>query len=416
MMKKAGKKDSPNRKNAVKPGAGKPGPGKTSDLRLKATTLRGLEEILMQELADLGARDLDRQHGAVLFSGDFDLLYRCCICLRSAVRVLMILSTTRIGDQKDLYDLGRSIPWNQWFSVTHSIAVDAAVHSRIFSNSHYAALKLKDAVCDEFRSRTGKRPDVSVREADIRIHLHLHEQDCSISLDAAGGSLHRRGYRAQSDIAPLSEVLAAGMVMLANPDWDEPFLDFMCGSGTIPMEAFMLRNRLAPGIFRKKMAFENWKTYFEKAHRTVLAEEKGKWTAQENRKDSLPVTEERKPWIRGSDRSAKAIEIAKSNRKILGLSAEDILFETSEATELEELPERGLAIINPPYGERLSLEDASAYYKNLGDTMKGKFKGWTVWVLSANLEAFKRIGLKPTRKITLYNGPLECSYRRFDMY
>ena len=414
MKSNPGKKDLQKR-NPPRTG-GKIPVKKTTALRLKATTLRGLEDVLLQELTDLGARDLDRQHGAVLFSGDYDLLYRCCLCLRSAVRVLMILSSSRIGDQKDLYDLGRSIPWNQWFSVSNSIAVDAAVHSRIFSNSHYAALKLKDAVCDEFRSRTCKRPDVSVKEADIRIHLHLHEQDCTISLDAGGGSLHRRGYRAQSDLAPLSEVLAAGMVLLARPDWQKPFLDFMCGSGTIPMEAYMIRNGLAPGIFRKTMSFQNWKTYFEKSHRTSLAEEKGKWTELEKRKEGQGMAEDGKPWIRGSDQSAKAIEIAKSNRKILGLSADDILFETTDAASIRELPESGLAIINPPYGERLSLEDASAFYKQLGDTMKASFKGWTVWVLSANLEAFKRIGLKPSAKINLYNGPLECSYRRFDMY
>ncbi|MEQ8350716.1 MAG: THUMP domain-containing protein [Leptospiraceae bacterium] len=385
-------------------------------LSLKATTLRGLEEVLMEELKNLGASNLDRQHGAVLFSGDFELLYRCCIRLRSAVRVLMILSTTRIADQQDLYDLGRSISWNDWFSVSNSIAVDAAVHSRIFSNSHYAALKLKDAVCDEFRSGQGKRPDVSIREADIRIHLHIHEQDCTISLDGAGGSLHRRGYRAQSDLAPISEVLAAGMVQLASPNWENPFLDFMCGSGTIPMEAYMIRKNLAPGVFRKKMAFENWKTYFEKSHRSILAQEKGQWTeAQKSRADS--ATEQTDTaLIRGSDRSAKAIEIAKSNRKILGLGSQDIFFETRKAETIQDLSESGTAIINPPYGERLSLEDAAAFYKDLGDIMKASFKGWTVWVLSANLEAFKRIGLKPSKKVTLFNGPLECSFRRFDMY
>jgi len=436
-----------------------------SILKLKATTLRGLEDVLVQELQTLGAKNVDKQHGAVLFSGDFELMYRCCYRLRTAVRVLLQLASTRIADQKDLYDLGRSVSWNELFAVNKTIAVDSAVHSRIFSNSHYAALKLKDAVCDEFRSKTGKRPDVSLKEADIRIHLHIHEQDCTISLDAAGGSLHRRGYRVRADIAPLSEVLAAGMVLLAEPDPEKPFYDFMCGSGTLPIEAFMIRYDLPCGVFREVHAFENWRNYFEKTHRTVRQQEKGRWTEflkksfsqsgsdipdnppapltdatgtgnEQSEATDQPVTEEKivvadsqegrlsapgqSPLFRGSDRSWKAMEIAKSNRKAMGLTSSHILFETrdafSDAFSIAEPGAGGTAIINPPYGERMSLEDAAAFYKELGDTMKRSFKGWSVWVLSSNKEAMKRIGLKPSKKLTLYNGPLECTYRRYDMY
>ena len=402
-------------------------------MQLKATTAAGLEDVLLQELHILGATAAKRQKGLISFDGDFGLLYSACLRLRTATRVLVPVASSRVTDQDDLYRLGRSVNWMDWFSLDNTFSIDHSVHSRIFSNSQFAALKLKDAICDAFRDRTGKRPSVSLKDPDVRIHLHINEQECTISMDGAGSSLSRRGYRLQAAEAPLSEALAAGLVLLADPDFNLPFYDFMCGSGTIPLEAYMIKHDLACGAFRPRYAFENWKNFDSKRFNGILSEERAKWDQVSSREDHgseathrPSVKEDRNlqsesepaayDWIRGTDSSAEAIKAAKNNRRNLTLTSSDVAFETLTAEQISDLPEAGTAIINPPYGERLSLEDAAAFYKELGDIMKRSFKGWQVWVLSGNLEAFKGIGLKPSKKISLFNGPLACSFRRFDMY
>lgn len=418
-VKKLSKKASSTRKKATRPGEGAALRGRHIAYRLKAITMRGLEDVLAREIQELGGQQVQPGRAVVTFRGDLSLLYRSCLYLHSAIRVLLELGSTRIADQGDLYTFGRSLPWTDWFSPRNTIAVESAVYSRIFSNSHFAALKLKDAVCDEFKARIGNRPDVAVRNPDINIHLHIHEQDCSISLDAAGGALHRRGYRTETDQAPLSEVLAAGMIQIASPDWSLPFYDFMCGSGTIPIEAFMIREGLAPNLLRS-MAFEKWTIYSKQEHEKWLSQAKSEWsracTAQKGERKENRSQKADRPMVRGSDQSSRAIDVAKSNGKNLNLTSQQVLFETGKAEQISNLEPEGTAIINPPYGERLSLDDAARYYKELGNILKHSFKGWTVWILSSNKEGLKSIGLKASRKVTLFNGPLECSFRRYDIY
>jgi putative N6-adenine-specific DNA methylase len=391
---------------------------------MTAKTLPGLEEVLAEELTALGAQDVQPQRLAVIFRGSQELLYRANLCLRTALRVLVPLREFHADKTQQIYDAAYSFPWETYIGPDDSLAVDTAVSSHTFTHGDYCALKVKDAVCDRFTQKSGRRPSVDTETPALRINLWIHDEDCVLSLDSSGDSLHRRGYRLEKTEAPLSEVLAAGILRLSGWDASLPLHDPMCGSGTFLTEAGLMAARIPPGALRKKFGFMGWKTYSPELWKKVR-------DAEFSLRRDFPAP------ITGADSDPKAVEIARSNIRRAGLegavSLERAVFE--DASPPPQGP--GIIVMNPPYGKRMKdprgrwdsqdsrrREDADApaadeigeLYTRIGDTFKRKYTGWTAWMFSANLEAIKRIGLRPFRRGPLKNGPLECRLLGFKLF
>jgi putative N6-adenine-specific DNA methylase len=366
-----------------------------------AKTLSGFEEILAAELKDMGIHTqiLPR---AVSFSGDLETLYRVNYCSRLALRFLKHIATCQVHKQDDLYQRIKELPWEQYMSENRTFSIDAVISKSVFTNSLFVAQKAKDAIADRFRLLYGRRPSVDLERPNLRINIHLNKEQCSIGLDSSGASLHKRGYRQRTWEAPLSEVLAAGLIRLSG--WDQliPLYDPMCGSGTIPMEAAMLASDTPSGYFRQEFGFMKWRDFDHNLWENIKAEA-----------DALikPVTVP----IRGSDSSRQAIHAAKINiRK--GHLGSFVHLQVANFHKTKPPFEGGLMLMNPPYDERIQLDDGIAFYRSLGDTLKHLYSGWQAWIISSDLKALKFFGLKPSRKIPLYNGPLECRFVRFDLY
>ncbi|MFP4022968.1 MAG: class I SAM-dependent RNA methyltransferase [Thiohalospira sp.] len=370
--------------------------------KMLAKTFLGLEEVLKDELLRLGASDVKAVNRAVEFSGDKALMYRANFHLRTALKILKPIAEFKVNNENELYDSVQSIPWDTIFDVNQTFAVDSVVYSQHFSHSKYVALKVKDAIVDQFRDKYQKRPYVETENPDIQLNLHISDNLCTISLDSSGESLHKRGYRKKATKAPLNEVLAAGMILLSGWDLQCNFFDPMCGSGTLLIEAAMIAHGIPPGIYREKFGFESWKDFDSELLETIYEEE------------SVSNTFNHK--IIGSDVSEIAIRIAKENIINAALKRKiDINITPIENFNPPE-KEKGVIITNPPYGERLKKKQLKEFYSTLGDLFKNKFAGYNIWLLSSNFEAIKYIGLKPSQKITLYNGPLECKFLKYEIY
>ncbi len=367
-----------------------------------ATTLAGLEEILAAELGELGAHDIEILSRAVCFSGDKALLYRANLWCRTALRLLKPIATFTVHNEKELYRQVMDIEWWRYLDVGQTFSIDAVVYQSAVTHSHYAEQKAKDAIADRFRTRYGRRPDVSTGDPDVKINLHLSRDVCTLSLDSSGVSLHRRGYRVRSGPAPLNEVLAAGMIRLSAWDKDSCFIDPMCGSATLPIEAALIARNIAPGTFRKSFGFEKWND-FDKTLWENLKKEAWLWQRHFNH----PII--------GSDISGSMIRVAAQNIAHARLQ-DTISLENADAASLRPPCSYGIIITNPPYGERLGIADIDSFYKQLGDAFKNNFAGFTAWVLTADRQALKHVGLRPTKKITLFNGPLECKFAKFELY
>lgn len=369
---------------------------------MTAKTFAGLEEVLAGELSALRATDVRIENRAVSFQGDMRLLYQANLHLRSAIRVLLPVFQFQARNEREFYENVFAFDWENLLSVEDTLAVDAAVHSRVFTHSKYVALKTKDAIVDRLRERFGERPSVELNDPTLRIHVHIAGNDCTISLDSSGDSLHRRGYRLEADKAPLNEVLAAGLVLLSGWRADCSFIDPMCGAGTIAIEAALLACNIPPGIFRRKFGFQNWRDYNE-----------GLWSGLRER-----AGDERRDFshrIIAADRTKKAVSITRRNVESAGLG--DVIEVRRESFQDSESPsEKNMLIMNPPYGERLEESDIEALYKQIGDTLKQRYKGSIAWILGCNLTANRKIGLKPTRRIPLKNGPLECRFLGYEIY
>jgi len=385
-------------------------------------TLTGLEETLAGELAALGGEKIRTGSRAVTCEGPPSLMYAANLWCRTAVRVLVVLSEFDAPRERDLYQAVRSVPWQRYLSADHTIAVDAVTSSQVYRNSSYVALKVKDAVVDAMRSRIGRRPSVDVSDAAVRINLHVEETRCTLSLDSSGHSLHARGYRRRHGPAPLRETLAAGMVLLSGWKGDRPLLDPMCGAGTIPIEAALIRRNIAPGLLRPRHGFERWpgfdaalwKKLTSEARDAVKPEEKSGGLAG----GIAPIV--------GTDVSREAVEMARENSSRAGyaLGVEFSVADFLDADRMTAALSRfgldraagGVLVMNPPYGERMAEVDVPLLYKEIGDVMKQRFAGWEAWILSANRDALKRVGLRPSGKRTLYNGPQECRFQHYELY
>jgi putative N6-adenine-specific DNA methylase len=365
------------------------------------TTLFGLEEVLANELKELGAEDVEVLSRAVSIKGDTAMLYKCNLHLRTAVKVLKPISTFYANNEKQLYDKVMKIDWEQYFSYKQTFAIDASVYSEVFTHSKYVALKTKDAIADQFRDRHGIRPSVNTENPDVRINIHIHDRDVVVSLDSSGVQLGIRNYKQQQTEAPMSEVLAAGIILLTGWDKKSDFIDPMCGSGTFPIEAAMLASNMAPGRNRT-FGFESWKDF-----------DSALWNSIKTDAETKTKPCEAKIFAQDVDNRAIDITVANAKRaEVKGM----ITFDRTDFFNSSHNCENGLVIMNPPYGERLQLDEITRFYQDMGSRLKHFYQGCDAWIISANYDALKNFGLRPSRKIKLYNGSLECRLQKFELY
>lgn len=370
--------------------------------KMVAKTMAGLENVLADELAAMGAQNVVILKRAVSFEGDKALMYKANYCCRTALRILKPITSFVARNELMLYNNIFKIKWHEIFDINETFAIDAVTSGNYFTHSQYAALKVKDAIADEFRERYGARPSVDVENPHLRINVHIENEKVTLSFDSSGDSLHKRGYRKAVDKAPMSEVLAAGLIRLTGWQCDSNFVDCMCGSGTIPIEAAMFAMGIPAGFFRKKWGFMTWHDFDNQLWNDVVAE------AGAEMKDFDYE-------ILASDHSAKAVEIARANIENAHLHR-DIRLSRQDMFEMIPPEGGGIMIINPPYGERLEEKDLVDLYKGIGNALKKNFKGFEAWIISSNKDVLKLVGLKPSRKIDIYNGPLECKFEKFEIF
>lgn len=381
-----------------------------------AKTFKGLEEVLAKELIELGANDVQLERRAVSFRGDKALLYRANLCLRTASRILVpIVEATLTPKKKNiapedlLYEAVKRVEWSRYMSVENTFAIDATVYSDTFRNSRFVTYRVKDAIADYWMERANKRPSVAVEAPDILINVHIAKEHLTLSLDSSGESLHKRGYRVANTEAPINEVLAAGMLLMAGWKGQSDFYDPMCGSGTLLIEAALIARNIAPGVFRQAFAFEKWPDFDAELWSDIYNDD-----SQEH---------EFTHKIYGSDASFYAIQQAAKNIKSAGVQKDvelkQIRMEEIKISNLQSSISNPspLVMLNPPYGERLkSNKEMEDLYSAIGSTLKHQFAGATAWIISSNDAAMKCIGLKPSRKVRLLNGELDCQFNRYDLF
>ena len=372
------------------------------NFEMVAKTLFGFEELLENELRQIGAQHIKKGIRNVRFTGDKGFMYKCNMGLRTATKILKPILQFKVKDENELYKKIKDIAWEKYIDVDATLAVSATLSGDIFTHSQYIALKTKDAIVDRFRDLTGKRPNIDLRFPDLKIDVHIDRNRCSVSLDSSGESLHKRGYKIATNIAPMNEVLAAGLLLLSGWDGQSDFMDPMCGSGTILIEAAMIACNIPPNLMRSEFAFERWKDWDVDLYETI-----------EN--SLLSKTRDFHHKIMGFDKSLSAIRKANENIKNAHLE-EFIYIKHEDFFKTQKGGEAPLHMLfNPPYGERLEL-DMETFYGQIGSTLKHNYAGTTAWFITSNLEALKHIGLKTSRKIKLYNAKLEARLVRYDMY
>lgn len=364
----------------------------------------GLEEVLAKELRDLGAQEVAVGVRSVSFKGDKGFLYKANISLRTAVRILKPIRKFKVRSEKDLYDSLQKIKWEKYLAVDGTFAIGAVVNSSFFTtNSHYISLKSKDAIADYYRHQYSKRPNVDLKYPDLKVHVHIKDDFCTVSLDSSGDSLHKRGYRSSTNIAPINEVLAAGLVLLSGYTGEGNFIDPMCGSGTLLIEAAMIACRIPANINRKHFAFENWPDYDEDLYFVIQDALLNKISSPHYK-------------IMGFDKAPSAVKKAKENIENANLSDFIGVHHVNFFNSRKEVFGNTTILFNPPYGERLELADLEGFYKNIGDTLKSGYPDSTVWFITSDLQALKYVGLRTSKRIPLRNGDLECRFVRYDMY
>ena len=372
------------------------------NFKMLAKTFYGFEDILEKELLQLGAQNLKKGNRFVTFEGDKGFMYKANLCLRTALKILKPIHNVRIQNEESLYKVFYNFPWGNYLDVNSKFVIDSVVNGQIFTHSQFASQKAKDGIVDQFRDRFGKRPTVDLNSPDLRINLHINNDYSTISLDTSGASLHHRGYRIVTNIAPLNEVLAAGLIQLSGWQANTDFLDPMCGSGTFLIEAAMFALKIPANINRKTFAFDKWKDWDPELFEII-------------KESQLKKVINPKIQINGSDKAPSAIEKAKQNIENANLS-EFIQIQKKDFFQLDKQTKGPLHLmINPPYGERLE-GDINALYQGIGDGFKQSFPNTHAWLISSNMEAIKCIGLRPSRKIKVFNGKLESRLLYFPIY
>lgn len=368
-----------------------------------ATTLFGLEEVLANELKQLGAQKVETGVRSVSFFGDKGFMYKANMSLRTAIRILKPIKSFRVFDEDDLYEKLQKINWEQFMNADSTFSIGAVVNSKSFtSNSHYISLKSKDAIADYFRHKYHRRPNVDLKHPDIKIHVHIQKGGCSVSLDSSGDSLHKRGYRSATNIAPINEVLAAGLVLLSGYNGNGNFIDPMCGSGTILIEAAMIACNIPANINRNEFAFEKWDDYdedlFFKIQDVLL------------KKITNPHFK-----IMGFDKAPSAVRKAKENVENANLSDFIGVHHVNFFNSVKEVFGKTTIVFNPPYGERLNI-DVEEFYGKIGDTLKHHYPDTTAWLITSDFEALKHVGLRTSKRIALKNADLNCKFVKYEIY
>jgi putative N6-adenine-specific DNA methylase len=373
-----------------------------NNFKMVAKTLFGFEELLAKELTQLGAQSVKIGVRHVSFVGDKGFMYKANMGIRTAIKILKPISTFKVINETELYNKINALPWENYLKSDGTLAVGATLNGDTFTHSQYVALKTKDAIVDRFRDQTGERPNVDLRFPDLKIDIHIDRHFCTVSLDSSGESLHKRGYKIATNIAPINEVLAAGLVMLSGWDGQSDFMDPMCGSGTVLVEAAMIACNIPPNLMRNEFGFERWEDWdvdlFEKIEESLLSK-----------------TRDFHYKIMGFDKSPSAVEKAIQN--VENSKLDDFIYIKHE--DFFKTQKGGDAhlhmVFNPPYGERLDI-DMESFYGSIGSTLKHKYPGTNAWMISSNMEALKHIGLRPSRKIKLFNAKLEAKFVKYEMY
>lgn len=377
-------------------------PSENKRFQMVATTLEGLENVLAKELMVIGGNDVRTGKRAVYFSADMDLVYKANLRLRTALRILKPLKIFKADNEEELYDGIASIDWTEIFDVNKSFAIKTAVSGKIFTHSHFAALKCKDAIVDQFRDKFNERPDIETREPDLVFHVRINRNQVTVSLDSSGIPLNKRGYRQADAAAPLNECLAAGMLMIAGYEGKRNFVDGMCGSGTICIEAALIANKIAPGLLREDFAFMHWKDFDEELFKIIH-------NATVNRIKESPHQ------IMGYDESMSTIKLARQAAKTAGVE-EAINFRITDFFDEDPPPAPGILVMNPPYGERIKMNNIELMYSEMGDKFKKAYPGYQAWLLSGNEEAIKSVGLRTFDTHHLINGKIPCRYSGYRIY
>lgn len=373
----------------------------TENLSIQVKTFFGLEETLANEIKKLGGRNVEIKNRAVTCEGDLGFLYKINYSCRTALKILVPILTFKAWNEDRFYDKLFDFPWDNIMDTDQTFAIDATINSERFKHSQFMTLKMKDAIVDFFKAKYRKRPDIDTKNPDIKFHLHIDRELICISLDSSGDPLFKRGYRKSQTQAPINEVLAAGMLQLAGWNGKENFLDPMCGSGTLLIEAAMIALNLPAQIFRKRFAFQNWKNYDAELFSKI-------------REFRLNKIQEFTGKIIGYDIDNQALNAARENIEAVEL---DDIIEIRKQNFFDSKKEHFplLMVFNPPYNERISITDED-FYKKIGDTFKQNYPNTLAWIISSDLEAVKKIGLRPSRKIKLFNGKLECRFLQYETY
>lgn len=373
----------------------------TDKFDMVAKTFLGLEGVLADELRAMGAEDVIEGNRVVSFKGDKEMLYKANFACRTAVRILKPFLTLNSNSADDLYEQLKSFDWEKLMTVNTTFAIDATVYSEVFNNSRFVTYRVKDAIADYFNEKYGKRPSIRLTNPEIRFDVHISGREVTLSLDSSGDPLFKRGWRAAQTDAPINEVLAAGIILLSGWKGDTDLIDPMCGSGTFLIEAALIGANIAPGVYRNNYAFQQWPDYDAALFEKIYNDDSGEREFTHK--------------IYGSDIEGKAIAIARANVKNAGLN-KYIELERRDINEIEQVPEHGTLITNPPYGERLSIEDIDQFYSDLGFTLKHTFKGYNAWLICYNKEQYLKIGLKPSVKYALNNGGLDCELLEYVIF
>ncbi len=374
-----------------------------------AKTIFGLENLCAEELKKLGAENTEIHNRAVSFDGNLGIMYKANLLLRTALRVLVQFAEFEVNNEDDLYYKVKSIAWETMLTPDDTLAIDTVLNTEIFNHSQYISQKTKDAICDRFREKFEKRPSVDLDNPTLRLHLHISKNRCVIALDSSGDSLHKRGYREKTNLAPINEVLAAGLIQLTEWDKRSTFIDPMCGSATILIEAAMLAANIPAGYFREQYGFMNWKQ--------LLPFNKDLWETIHSAAIERISTEN--IILYGIELSPHVARKAKENVK--RSKTEDMIrIRCADFLESDAPPTVGnkpILLMNPPYGKRMvKEEDINALYHSVGDTFKKKYNGFECWIISSNLSALKNVGLSTSKRIVVYNGQLECRFFRYSIY
>ncbi|MGZ3900976.1 MAG: THUMP domain-containing class I SAM-dependent RNA methyltransferase [Bacteroidia bacterium] len=372
------------------------------DFEIKVTTFFGLEEVLAKELQLLGGRDVEVFKRGVSVTGDIGFLYKANLCLHSALKVLIPIAKFEASTEQELYDNINKLEWEKFISVSDSIMIESVLNSDFFDHSLYVSQKVKDGIVDRFREKTGSRPDVDLIHPAFKVYVHIYKNEVSLHLDSSGEPLYKRGYRSDINQAPMKEVLAAGLVKLSGWEPHQLLIDGMCGAGTIAIEAALWANNIPPGYYRNDFTFMKWRNYDEALYETIYDGSIGKI---KNNKVEIIANE------------IDALTIKKAKINIKNAKVDDVVTCNHQSFfDMSTERKSGVIILNPPYNERMPLAETEKLYKEIGDKLKKDFKNFVAWIITSAPEGVKSVGLRPSRKIQLYNGSLDCRFLKYELY